>query len=162
MAGVGLASIGAGCTALTHLNLTECLQLRDPDLRAFGWGCSEGVDKKFPDPARDRERALRKILGARARAEEALKRRLEAEGMDAEDAETLGVVVAEEPEELPERVGSLTTLILDGCFNIGNAGIRSAMKRLRGLTELSIAVRAPLPFQVVWMSTSLLCAYACV
>jgi hypothetical protein len=62
-AGVGLAAIASSCTALTSLDLTDCLQLRDEDLRSFAWGSSEGVLRRYPDPKRDAELLLRKLWG---------------------------------------------------------------------------------------------------
>ena len=123
------------------MDLTDCLQLRDEDLRAFAWASSEGVDRKFPDPKRDQERALKKILGARAAAAAARKAQeaLEDEG-GAGEVDTLGTIVVEETEELPERVASITRLVLDGCFNIGDKGIKSVVRRMRAMHELSICV----------------------
>ncbi len=44
-------------------------------------------------------------------------------------------------DDLPPRVATIKRLILDGCFNIGDRGMASMVRRCRDLTELSISVR---------------------
>ncbi len=66
-AGVGLAAIASGCTALSSLDLTDCLQLRDQDIRSFAWAASEGVLRRFPDAKRDAELLMQRLWGGGTR-----------------------------------------------------------------------------------------------
>jgi hypothetical protein len=145
VSGVGLANIASGCTALTSVNLTDCLHLRDEDLRAFAWGSSEGVLKRFPDPIRDAAIVMRRLERSNAAAARAAaaKAALEGEDGDGDGAGTdsIGAVVVEDDDDPPDLVASLKRLILDGCFEIGDRGIKSATRRMRALRELSISVR---------------------
>ena len=244
MAGVGLAAIASGCTALTSLDLTDCLQLRDEDLRAFAWGASEGVLKRFPDPKRDAELLMRKLWGGKAaaaavtspnavsitspsnakslpsatggavvpglsltvdtrvgpsqpgsptpmgitaltrtgggaaatkgtpmsatgRGKGAPSPSVGSGGVTARSggglseassavagkgagagAGGVNALTDAMDDDLPLLVASLKRLVLDGCFSIGDRGITSMARRCRGLTELSVSVRAP----VGWLS----------
>jgi hypothetical protein len=64
-------------------------------------------------------------------------------------------------DDLPQRVATLKRLVLDGCFNIGDKGMTSMVRRCRDLNELSISVGAASLGLSVLCCAALCCAVLC-
>lgn len=51
ISGTGLNALASGCLFLEELDLTDCMQLTDSDMRTLGWGACEGVWERQQDSA---------------------------------------------------------------------------------------------------------------